>query len=166
MNGVNDLSIRELAEADLEATSRLAAMLVRQHHAFDPDRFMLVEPVEQGYRWFLGTQLGKPEVVLLVAQVESVIAGYLYGAVEERNWSLLLDRHGAIHDIYVDEAFRGRGVAKALLAEAFRRLDPIVPRIVLSSATANARAQRLFASMGFRPTMVEMTRTPPVRRAE
>ncbi len=158
---MNALTIRDLVEADLEATSRLAAMLVRQHHAFDADRFMLVEPVEQGYRWFLGTQLGRAGVVLLVAQVEGVIAGYLYGAVEERNWELLLERHGAIHDLFVDEAFRDRGVAKALLGEAFRRLDPVVPRIVLVAATANGRAQRLFASLGFRQTMIEMTRTPP-----
>jgi hypothetical protein len=79
------LIIRDLAKADLEATSRLAAMLVRQHHAFDPDRFMLVEPIEEGYRWFLGTQLGRPEGLLLVAELDGAIAGYLYGAVEERD---------------------------------------------------------------------------------
>ena len=134
-------------------------MLVRQHHAFDPDRFMLVEPIEEGYRWFLGTQLGRPEGLLLVAELDGAIAGYLYGAVEERDWERLLDRHGAIHDIYVAESFRGRGLGKALLEEAFRRLAPLVPRIVLSSATANVGAQRLFASVGFRATMVEMTRT-------
>ena len=148
-----------MGEPDLPAVSRLAAMLVRQHHRFDADRFMLIEPVEQGYRWFLGTQLGNPDVVLLVAELEGAIVGYLYGAVEERDWNMLLDQHGAIHDVFVDEAARRRGVGRALLTEAFRRLEPRVPRIVLSSATANHEAQRLFASVGFRPTMVEMTRT-------
>jgi ribosomal protein S18 acetylase RimI-like enzyme len=156
---VNDPFIRDLAEADLDAVARLGALLVRQHHAFDPDRFMLVEPVEEGYRWFLGSQLGQADVLLLVAEVDGAIAGYLYGAVEARDWQLLLDRHGAIHDVFVDEAARGRGVGRALLAEAFRRLEPRVPRIVLGSATRNTAAQRLFASLGFRPTMVEMTRS-------
>jgi ribosomal protein S18 acetylase RimI-like enzyme len=156
---VNDPFIRDLAEADLDAVARLGALLVRQHHAFDPDRFMLVEPVEEGYRWFLGSQLGQADVLLLVAEVDGAIAGYLYGAVEARDWQLLLDRHGAIHDVFVDEAARGRGVGRALLAEAFRRLEPRVPRIVLGSATQNTAAQRLFASLGFRPTMVEMTRS-------
>ena len=32
------------------------------------------------------------------------------------------------------------------------------PRVVLHSATQNVAAQRLFARLGFRPTMVEMTR--------
>lgn len=156
---MSHLVIRDLQEHDLEAASRLAALLVRQHHRFDADRFMLIEPVEQGYQRFLRTQLADPDVLLLVAELDGLVAGYLYGAVEERDWALLLDRHGAIHDIYVDEAVRRRGVAKALLIEAFRRLEPKVPRIVLSSATANHEAQRLFASMGFRPTMIEMTRT-------
>jgi ribosomal protein S18 acetylase RimI-like enzyme len=156
---VNDLIIRTMRSDDLDATTRLAGMLVRQHHAFDADRFMLVEPIEQGYRWFLGTQLEDPDVLLLVAEVGGAIAGYLYGAVEERDWAMLLDAHGAIHDVYVDDAFRQRGIGKALLTEAFKRLDQRVPRIVLYSATQNTQAQKLFASVGFRPTMVEMTRT-------
>jgi ribosomal protein S18 acetylase RimI-like enzyme len=32
-----------------------------------------------------------------------------------------------------------------------------VPRVVLSTAARNEAAQRLFASMGFRRTMIEMT---------
>jgi ribosomal protein S18 acetylase RimI-like enzyme len=157
---MNDLTIRPMRTEDLDAASRLAAMLVRQHHAFDADRFMLLEPVEQGYRWFLASQLDQADALLLVAEVDGITAGYLYGAIEARNWALLLDRHGAIHDVWVDPAFRRRGIARALLTEAFARLDPQVPRVVLSSATANHEAQRLFASLGFRSTMVEMTRTP------
>jgi ribosomal protein S18 acetylase RimI-like enzyme len=155
---VNDLIIREMRAEDLDATSRLAAMLVRQHHAFDAKRFMLIEPVEHGYRWFLGTQLGEPDVLLLVAEVDGAIAGYLYGAVEERDWAMLLDAHGAIHDLFVDEAFRGLGVGHGLLTEGLRRLDERAPRVVLYSASANVAAQRLFARVGFRNTMVEMTR--------
>jgi RimJ/RimL family protein N-acetyltransferase len=32
------------------------------------------------------------------------------------------------------------------------------PRIVLKTSTKNAAAQQLFASLGWRPTMLEMTR--------
>jgi hypothetical protein len=32
------------------------------------------------------------------------------------------------------------------------------PRIVLKTSTKNEAAQRLFASLGWRPTMMEMTR--------
>ena len=33
-----------------------------------------------------------------------------------------------------------------------------VPRVVLHTADPNAEAQRLFQRLGFRPTMIEMTR--------
>jgi ribosomal protein S18 acetylase RimI-like enzyme len=153
------LVIRDLAPNDLDAVARLAAELVRQHHHFDPARFMLVEPIEQGYRWFLSTQLEREDVLLLVAEVDGVIAGYLYGSIEERNWELLLDTSGAIHDLYVEARHRKQGIAKALMTDAIERLKARAPRLVLNTATQNEAAQKLFASLGFRPTMVEMTRT-------
>ncbi len=155
---MSDVTIRTMEARDLDQVAVLAAQLVRQHHAWDALRFMVVEPVEKGYRWFLDSQLGEPEVVLLVAEVDGAIAGYLYGAFEERDWNMLLDEHGAIHDIFVDARFRRRGIAKRLLEEAITRLETRVDQIVLGSATQNTQAQQLFASVGFRPTMVEMTR--------
>jgi ribosomal protein S18 acetylase RimI-like enzyme len=153
------LTIRDLESADLEPVARLAAQLVRQHHGFDAARFMIVEPIEEGYRWFLGSQLEDPDTLLLVAEVDGAIAGYLYGSIEERDWALLLDEYGAIHDLFVDEAFRKQGVAKALMRTAIARLGERTPRLVLNTATQNVGAQKLFASLGFRPTMIEMTRT-------
>jgi ribosomal protein S18 acetylase RimI-like enzyme len=149
--------VRDMEERDLDQVATLAAQLVRQHHAFDARRFLLVEPVEKGYRWFLESQLGEADVLLLVAEVDGAVAGYVYGAVEERNWALLLDAHGAIHDVFVDERFRRRGVARQLMEVALARLES-AGQVVLSSATDNVQAQALFRSLGFRSTMVEMTR--------
>ena len=54
---------------------------------------------------------------------------------------------------------RGRGVGRLLLDAVlvfFRSRG--VPRVVLSTAERNEAGQRLFASAGFRRTMIEMTR--------
>ncbi len=148
-----------MEEKDVAAAAKLAAQLVRQHHAFDPRRFFLTDDVEDGYRWYFGTQLAEPEGVLLVAEVDGEVAGYLYGSVEPRDWAKLLDRHGAIHDVFVDARFRRRGIAKALMDAGIRELEKKgAPRVVLYSAQDNADAQTLFAQLGFRRTMVEMTR--------
>jgi ribosomal protein S18 acetylase RimI-like enzyme len=155
---MRDVTIRDAEAADLDAVSRLAAKLVRLHGHWDPRRYLVQEPVEQGYRGWLGSQLGEPEVLLLVAERQGLVAGYLYGAVEPRDWAMLLERHGAIHDLYVDEAHRGQGVARALLQAAIARLGPRARNLVLHTAVQNEAAQRLFARLGFRPTMVEMTR--------
>jgi ribosomal protein S18 acetylase RimI-like enzyme len=153
------LIIREARAEDLPQIAKLAAALVRLHHRWDPPRFMLFEPLEEGYRRFLQTQLGDDEVLLRVALRDEVIVGYLYGGLEERNWNLLLDRCGAIHDVYVADSERQKGVATALIEDAAAKLKAMgAPRVVLMSAQENADGQRLFEKLGFRRTMVEMTR--------
>lgn len=138
--------------------AKLAAKLVRLHHAFDPKRFFLEEPVERGYEWWLGRELENADALVIVATIERAIVGYVYATIEKRDWNLLLDRYAGLHDIYVDESARGHGVGEKLLhalVDEVRRRG--APRVVLMSAVQNQGAQRLFAKVGFRPTMVEMT---------
>jgi ribosomal protein S18 acetylase RimI-like enzyme len=148
-----------MVEGDLDRVSVLAAELVRLHHRWDSRRFFLAENLESGYRWWLGSQLERDDTLLIVAEEEGAIAGYLYASLEERDWALLLEEHAAIHDIFVDARFRRRGVAKALMLEGIRLLEARgARRVVLGTATQNEAGQALFASLGFRPTMIEMTR--------
>ena len=153
-------TIRPARRADLPEVGRMGALLLRQHHAFDADRFMAPGPdPEAGYAWFLGTQLEEEDVLLLVAEDAGRVVGYLYAAVEPRSWKELREEAGFVHDVVVDEAFRGLGVGGALVERAagwFTRRG--MPRMVLWTAHGNAPARRLFARLGFRPTMVEMTR--------
>jgi ribosomal protein S18 acetylase RimI-like enzyme len=151
--------IRPASQEDLPEVAALAARLVRQHHAFDAKRFMLQEPIEEGYRWWLGRELGNGDAVVLVAVEGGSVLGYAYGRLEERDWNALLDVHGALHDIYVDEPQRRKGVAAALVKAMCDRLAEMgAPRVVLHTASGNASAQALFKKVGFRPTMLEMTR--------
>ncbi len=152
--------IRPATRADLPAVARLAALLVRLHHQFDPARFLCLEPLEPGYARFLGGELDDDDAVVLIAvRRDGRVVGYCYGRLEPRDWNELLDACGKIHDVYVDEAARGQGVAQALVEAMVERLESKgAPRVLLLSATPNVVAQRLFARLGFRPTMVEMTR--------
>lgn len=158
-------TIRRATIADLPVIAHLAAQLVRFHHALDARRFFCEEPVEPGYEWWLGRELNDPKAVILVAERAGQegepkgIVGYAYGRVEERDWNMLLDACGCLHDVYVAEEGRGAGVGAALveaMAELLKGMG--APRLVLSAATHNLPAQRLFEKLGFRRTMVEMTR--------
>lgn len=155
----DDLTVR-LAEArDLPAMGALAARLVRFHHALDPRRFILPDDIERGYTWWLGKELSESAAILLVAaRSDGTLEGYLYGRIEGRDWNLLLDDHAALHDVLVTDDARGQGVGRKLV-EAFVALvrERGTPRVVLHTAVSNERAQRLFQSVGFRPTMIEMT---------
>jgi ribosomal protein S18 acetylase RimI-like enzyme len=154
-----DLTVRPAAATDMPAVARLAARLVRQHHAWDPQRFLCMEPVEPGYARWLTHELDDPDAVIVVAERADRVIGYAYGRLEERDWNALLDAHGGLHDVLVEEAARGAGVGAALVEAVCARLCALgAPRVVLMSAAPNVAAQRLFARLGFRATMVEMTR--------
>ena len=107
----------------------------------------------------MGSQLDDPEVVLLAAEADGQVVGYAYAAVEGYDWMSLRGPAAVVHDLVVDPAERRRGVGRrlleAVLAELKRRG---APRVLLSTAERNRGAQQLFARLGFRRTMVEMTR--------
>ncbi len=153
------IAIRRATAADVGAIAPLAGELVRQHHAANPNRFFLVDHVEDGYaRWF-SRELHRPEAVILVASRADTIEGYAYGAIEDRDWNLLLDEHGAIHDVFVRASARGRGTGRGLVTALAAALEGLgAPRIVLSTMVDNEGAQRLFRACGFRCTMLEMMR--------
>ncbi len=155
-----DVTIRPATRADLPALGRLAALLVRLHHDFDPQRFIAATPgTEQGYGAFLGSQLKDPNVIVLVAERDGQVVGYTYAGVEGWDYMALRGPAGVLHDIVVDPAERGQGVGRLLLDATLAALKARgAPRVVLSTAEGNKEAQRLFARAGFRRTMVEMTR--------
>jgi ribosomal protein S18 acetylase RimI-like enzyme len=66
---------------------------------------------------------------------------------------------GVLHDIVVDPEHRRRGVGRLLLDASLAFMKSRgAPRVILWTAEQNEPAQRLFASIGFRRTMIEMTR--------
>ncbi|MFL5321847.1 MAG: GNAT family N-acetyltransferase [Myxococcaceae bacterium] len=155
------LQIRPARSEDAKALGRMGAQLARQHHRFDAERFMLPDDVESGYCWWLSKEMNAKDAVVLVAELDGDVVGYAYGRVEERDWNLLLDRCGGFHDLWVEERARKSGTGAKLAEEMMKRLLALgVPRVVLSTAAKNEPAQRLFQRLGWRPTMVEMTRDP------
>ena len=152
--------IRRATPADLPALGKLGASLLRSHYAFDPQRFMAPRgDAESGYGWFLGTQLKEEDAAVLVAERSGEVIGYVYAAMEPQSWKELRDAAGFIHDVVVAAEAQRIGVAPALVESACEWLRSIgAPRVVLGTAEKNETAQRLFARLGFRRTMIEMTR--------
>ena len=158
--GVPQVTIRPARPADLPAIGRLGALLVKTHHDFDPARFIAPTPATpEGYANYLGTQLMEARVVILVAEQEGKVAGYVYAGLEGMDYMALRGPAGAIYDVVVDPTARRQGVGRLLLDTAVQRLKEMgAPQVILSTAAKNEEAQRLFAKAGFRATMIEMTR--------
>jgi ribosomal protein S18 acetylase RimI-like enzyme len=152
--------IRLATPADLPALGRLGALLMRTHYEFDRQRFMDpgTDPAD-GYAWFLGKQLKDQDVVIFVAEESGEVIGYVYAGLEPISWKELRDECGFIHDVVVDERGRRSGIATQLIEQAVDWLRAKgAPRVMLWTAEQNAGAQQLFAKLGFRRTMIEMTR--------
>ncbi|MBV8593535.1 MAG: GNAT family N-acetyltransferase [Caulobacteraceae bacterium] len=163
MSDTPSLTIRAATPNDEPALGRLGASLVKLHHAFDAERFVAAgERTERGYGGFLVSQLGRDDVVVLVAEEDGVVRGYVYAAVEGPNWMALRGPAGVIQDLVVDPERRRQGIGRRLLDAALDWLrDRGAPRVTLSTAWRNEAAQGLFKAVGFRPTMIEMTREWP-----
>jgi ribosomal protein S18 acetylase RimI-like enzyme len=160
------VTIRVAVRADLPVLGQLGALLIRTHHAFDSLRFMApgADPAP-GYARFLATQLGESEVVIFVAERageaggSSKVVGYVYAGLEPMSWQELREPAGFIHDLVVEPAARGMGVARHLVERAADWLEAHgAPRVMLWTAQRNAGARALFEQLGFRTTMLEMTR--------
>ncbi len=152
--------VRRATPADLPSIGRLGALLIKEHYDFDPRRFLAARPgTPEGYASFMGTQLEDPDVAVLVADDDGDVIGYAYAAVEGYDYMALRGPAGVLHDVIVDPEHRGRGVGRLLLDAALEFLRSRgAARVVLWTAERNEAAQRLFAGMGFRRTMIEMTR--------
>jgi ribosomal protein S18 acetylase RimI-like enzyme len=170
--------VRPMVEADLDRVGPLAAELLELHRSWDPQRFFSVDDPGKGYARFFAWQLPLPEVVLLVAvavavAVEGVgvgpaseetpaaetetIVGYCYGRAEGRDWNLLLDPAGHLHDVFVAPSHRRLGVAEALCRAAMAGLrERGVTRFVAHIWVGNAASRALTKRLGFRETMVEV----------
>jgi len=152
--------IRPATGADVPEIGRLGALLVQAHHDFDPKRFLpATERTRTGYDGFLRSQLDLPDSAVLVADEAGAVIGYAYAAIEGYDYLSLRGPAGILHDIIVAPEHRGRGVGRLLLDAVVTYFTSRgLPRMVLSTAERNVGAQRLFASQGFRRTMIEMTR--------
>ena len=137
----------------------MAAELVRFHHGLDAERFLIAQHMERGYRGWLASQLEREGAMLLVAEDEEALLGYVYGRREARDWMKLLDEHVSLIDIWVEPSGRRRGVADALVEALLAGADAMgVGRVILETAARNPAAQALFAKHGFEPSMIEMMR--------
>jgi ribosomal protein S18 acetylase RimI-like enzyme len=154
------VAVRPARPEDETAMGRLGAMLVEEHHAFDPKRFIAPLPqLSERYGQFLVSQIGRPGKVVLVAERRGAVVGYAYGGAEGSDYMVLRGPAGEIYDIVVDPAHRREGIGMTLLEATVEALAELgVPRAVLFTAEKNHVAQAMFDRAGFRRTMIEMTR--------
>lgn len=154
--------IESAASADVEAVLPMVEAICRYHQQLDPARYDYLPDVVERYRRWLPQRASDPRSVFLLARPSagSSPVGFLVASTEPNIPIYRTATFGYIHDVWVEPAFRGRGVATSLVSECLRRFRAIgTNQVRLETAAENEAARRLFASAGFRRDSITMIHT-------
>jgi len=99
------VTVRPAEPRDQAPLGRLGAMLVAEHHDFDPRRFIAPIPdLAERYGQFLLSQLARDGMLVLVAEREDEVVGYAYAGMEGNDYMALRGPAGVLYDLVVDPA--------------------------------------------------------------
>jgi len=145
--------VRDAVDADLEAVRRIYNDAVAHTTAIWNE---VVVDLDDRRRWAAARRaLGYP---VLVAEVDGEVAGYgSFGDFRAFDGY----RHTCEHSVYVDDRFRRRGIARALVVELEVRARGLDKHAMIAGIEAgNAASIALHAALGF----TEVGRLPQVGR--
>jgi ribosomal protein S18 acetylase RimI-like enzyme len=84
----------------------------------------------------------------LVAEINQRVVGFVDYVVYPSFWEC--EHQGLINDLFVHEAFQGKGVGGKLIEAVVKRADVLgLGELHVSTGWENTRAQRLYAKHGF-----------------
>ena len=139
---IREANMNDCAELDALLT-KLIRYEARYDANFNPDH-VVTDNYSERLTW--------PGHKAFIAEVDGVIAGYIYGFV----FSVpgMYFKPVAIADaMYIEEAYRNRGIATDLLREFINfAAEQDVCSVELKVMSGNTRAMNLYESLGFRET--------------
>jgi ribosomal protein S18 acetylase RimI-like enzyme len=147
--------LRSAQPCDAGLLARLNATLHAVHLRERPD-FFKAPRLAEVEEWFRGL-LDKPSTRCWIAEVDASAVGYLLMTEHQRPENVFCrERHWhEIDHIGVEEAFRGQGIARALLETALAVATQTGTNDVeLASWSFNSGAHALFERCGFRPRLL------------
>ncbi|MBX3385718.1 MAG: GNAT family N-acetyltransferase [Phycisphaeraceae bacterium] len=158
--GEGGVTIRPGRAEDVPRILPMVRALTDLHQRHDPERFRVRADVLDRYAAWLPVRAADSErSVLLVAEAEGGLVGFLVGTVEPEVPIFWVPECGWIHDVWVEPGHRGSGLAAALVESACARFAAMGQKQVrLHTGAFNDRARALFTQCGFRPCVVEMLR--------
>ncbi len=120
------------------------ALAIRRLTYADLPQVLVIERRSFPTPWSLAMfvlELSKPSGICLAAREEARLAGYLVCSRYEKVWHLM--------NVATHPSQRRRGLARALVAELFARVDDPLAQYTLEVRPSNAAAITLYESIGF-----------------
>lgn len=152
------MTIRPATPADaphvVPMVERLASFLAERDRA----KYAPLSNIGEMYRSWLCSRATDPRAVFLVAERQpEQLVGFLIGTIEREIPIYRLREYGFIHDVWVEPDYRNEGLARQMVTLAAERFaDMGVAQVRLDVLVSNDPARKLFASCGFRESIIEM----------
>ena len=156
------ITVRDATEGDRPALVSLMAGLNAFEYTLRPDRDVSVEAA-QAHVEFLLRLVEKFGGFTLIAELDGGPVGFILALIEEEEGAYVVPEHrryGYISDMFVDEAARGKGVAKALLEEVERRFLAVsIDRVQVTAIKSNGGADATYRAAGYEPLYTTFEKT-------
>ncbi|NIR87929.1 GNAT family N-acetyltransferase [Candidatus Bathyarchaeota archaeon] len=134
MKPTDDLVIREVASEDVEDIIQIFKTVYLQD--------------ESWARSALQRLLAIPNYVMLVAELESRVVGYIDYYVLPSIWEKW--NEATINYLFIHKDYQGKGIGSKLLEEVVKRADKIgIVELHIATEKGNERAIRLYKKHGF-----------------
>jgi ribosomal protein S18 acetylase RimI-like enzyme len=153
----DSFTIRPAREDDVPAMTRLWETMASQHRAYDASVWCWSEQAPQRWQMHTASAVTDELMVLLVAEQDGQLVGFLGGRVADNPELFAVRRAGEIWDLFVADAARGQGVGKALMVageQALRQLG--AEDVKLHVALKNSGAIDFYKRLGYQPVMYRM----------
>ena len=148
------VDVRDATPADRSVLVGFMAALNAVEHQWESDRALEPAAADEHIAYLEGLVRDQAGFMLL-AEENQQPAGFLVGIEEWEDGTYIVPearRYGKITDLFVDDRSRGRGIARALLAEAERRFRANgLPAVQVTALAANEAARAAYRATGYRP---------------
>lgn len=144
-----NVQVRAANTSDLEQLNELMYLLHDEHHQFEPEHFKTAEEIEQEKS--IARYIDGPDCVVFVAEVESIIVGFVTGHFCELVSTVSKPvQMGSIDELYILPSYRKQSIAKELCQKIEQRFAEYgVTQLFVEVWNFNERALNFYMEGGF-----------------
>ncbi len=154
-----DIKIRNAQREDIDAIFQLWIESMRYHELLSPPIFGFDARHAAVGKRFIMDQSKKATTILIVAEKNGTIIGYLLGEIRDRLPFQKLKKTGYIFDIVVEENERHKGIGSLLLERSFEFFKKNnIGTVMLSVSEENISAIKFYEKHNFTTYLRNMVR--------
>lgn len=160
------VTIRPARAQDVEKLVALWMSMMDVHKGLDP-AFRFSANIHQQCRHHMKRAIRDSRMCVRVAETPAGVVGYVLAHLSDRPPIYPVGQYGFISELFVQEAYRRRGIGRSLVDEVLAWFRSVgVTAVELLAAVNNTQGTVFWEAVGFRPflTMYRLDLAPPPRQ--